>query len=409
MSKKFKFTKRAIDALPPHDATSPSTDAEYSDTEVSGLKCIVSKKGRKSFLFRYTINGNKRSMTLGAFGVIDVDSARKKAQEARRLIANGIDPQDKPVAVKAVLTFKEFFDLHYLPDAKVRKRSWKDDESKMRIHLDPVFGKIPLDAISHMDINQYFTKIPAKGLAPATANRHLALLSCIFNMTVRFNLLVTNPCKGVKKHREDNQKLRYLNADELGRLLAVMDDNNPKTMEKNRVAVDVLKLLLLTGTRREEILHAEWSHVDLQQRTLFLPTTKAGKSRHVLLNDEAHDLLRNIVRDPACGYVFVNPKTHQRYNTPVKAFKRLLERANIEGVNIHTLRHTFASLAVKNGLSLYKVQHLLGHASSVTTQRYAHLDQETMLDATNVVGGVVRQAQQNSHAASAKTGGLNPI
>lgn len=410
MSKKFKFTKRAIDALPPHDATSPSTDAEYSDTEVSGLKCIVSKKGRKSFLFRYTINGNKRSMTLGAFGAIDVDSARKKAQEARRLIANGIDPQDKPVAVKAVLTFNEFFDQYYLPDAKATKLTWDDDESKMRIHLNPVFGKMPLDTITHMDIRQYFTRITGTGLAPATANRHLALLSCIFNIAIRFGFLSINPCVGVKKHKEDNNRQRVLDESELTRLLAVMDDDNVETMEENRVAVNVLKLLLLTGTRREEALHAKWSDIKFADNTWFLPKTKSGKTRYVPLNDEAVNLLKSIKRVPSCEYVFVNPKTNKRYNNPVKAFNRLLQRAGLDGedICIHSLRHTFASLGVANGLSLYTVQHLLGHASSVTTQRYAHLSQKTMLSATNVVSGVVRQAQQNSLAASPQTGGVNP-
>lgn len=393
MSKQFKFTKRAIEALPVHNPNSASTDAEYSDTEVPGLKCCVSKNGRKSFLFRYTFQSRKRSMALGAFGAIDVESARKKAQHARGLIADGIDPQAKPIEANVSLTFKEFFNKHYLPKAKAEKLSWEDDESKMLIHLDPVFGKMPLDTIKYMDIQKYFTSLTGKRLAHATANRHLALLSCFFNLAVRFGFISVNPCVGVKKYKEDNNRQRVLDKSELVRLLAVMDDSNVETMEKNRVAVNVLKLLLLTGTRREEALHAKWSDIKLADKTWLLPKTKSGKPRHVSLNDDAVNLLKSINRVPSCDFVFVNPETNQRYNNPVKTFNRLLQRAGLDGqdICIHSLRHTFASLGVSNGLTLYEVQKLLGHTSIGSTQRYAHLSQETLLNATNVVSAAMRQ------------------
>ena len=91
--------------------------------------------------------------------------------------------------------------------------------------------------------------------------------------------------------------------------------------------------------------------------------------------------------------MFVNPETNQRYNNPVKTFNRLLQRAGLDGqdICIHSLRHTFASLGVSNGLTLYEVQKLLGHTSIGSTQRYAHLSQETLLNATNVVSAAMRQ------------------
>ncbi len=193
----------------------------------------------------------------------------------------------------------------------------------------------------------------------------------------------------IKKLAENNQRERYLSADELQRLLAVMDDVNPETCESNRATVAAIKLLLLTGTRREEALNAKWNDINIQQRTWLLPKTKSGKHRYVQLNAAAIALLNSITPLEGCEYVFVNPRTKTRIHTPVKAFKRLLEKANIEDFRIHDLRHHFASTAVNSGATLYVVQQLLGHASSVTTQRYAHLKNETLLAASEAVASAM--------------------
>ncbi|HNL80123.1 MAG TPA: site-specific integrase, partial [Agitococcus sp.] len=178
--------------------------------------------------------------------------------------------------------------------------------------------------------------------------------------------------------------------DETQRLLAVMDDTNPETCEPNRAAVAAIKLLLLTGTRREEALNAKWEHINFEQRTWLLPKTKNDRIRHVQLNEAAIILLKSIKKIDDCPYVFVNERTKNRLNTPVKAFKRLLAKANIKDFRIHDLRHSFASAAVNSGSSLYIVQHLLGHASIQTTQRYAHLKNETLLAASENVAKAIQ-------------------
>ncbi len=124
MSKQFRFTKRAIDALPPHDPKSASTDTEYSDTDTKGLRCCVNKKGQKSFLLRYSFNGNKRATKLGDYGPLDVEAARKKAMEIHRKVSDGIDPRATPAASPAMPSFLDFWTKDYVPDAKNRKRSF---------------------------------------------------------------------------------------------------------------------------------------------------------------------------------------------------------------------------------------------------------------------------------------------
>jgi integrase len=160
------------------------------------------------------------------------------------------------------------------------------------------------------------------------------------------------------------------------------------------MVVAAIKLLLLTGTRREETLSAKWEDINLETKQWYLPKTKSGKTRFVQLNESACELLRGIEPVEGCPYVFVNHRTQTRISTPVKAFKRLLQKAQITDFRIHDLRHNFASMAVNSGATLYVVQNLLGHASSQTTQRYAHLQNETLLAASESIANLMRTQQQ---------------
>lgn len=385
----FRFSKRAIDALPNSDYK----QTEYTDTELSGLKLIVTAKGKKSFLFRYTAQGVKRAMKIGDYLVMDVATARQKALEMKQLLSQHIDPQAEKDRCSAMPTFYEFCEKTYIPHAKQHKRSYQDDISKLNTHIYERLGSLRLGDITHLKIETYLSQLGKNAqLARATCNRHLALLSVIFNLAITHGLLEKNPCAQIKKLKENNQRERYLSPDELKRLLAVMDDTNPQTCEPNRITVAAIKLLLLTGTRREEALDAKWEDIDLNQKRWFLPHTKSGKSRYVHLNQSACELLGGIAPVEGCPYVFVNPKTKTRISTPVKTFKRLLEKAQISNFRIHDLRHHFASVAVNSGASLYVVQNLLGHASSQTTQRYAHLQNETLLAASEKVAQAMRYA-----------------
>ncbi len=382
VSRMMKLSKKTIDNLP----ASSTKETEYTDSEMSGLKLVINKSGKKYFLFRYTLHGRKRCMKIGDYPVIDIVTAHQRVLDAKRLLSDDIDPQAAKDALSSTPTLKEFCEKHYIPHAKTHKRSYADDISKLEVHIYKSLGHLRLSEITHRDIEQYLSGVrKSANLAPATASRHLALLSVIFNLAIRDELLDKNPCATIKKLKENNQRERFLSPDELQRLLAVMDDVNPETCETNRTTVAAIKLLLLTGTRREEALNAKWQDIDFDNRTWLLPQTKSGKTRYVQLNAAAIDLLKSITPLADCPYIFTNPRTQTRINTPVKAFKRLLHKANIQNFRIHDLRHHFASTAVNSGASLYVVQQLLGHASSQTTQRYAHLKNETLLAASEAV------------------------
>lgn len=390
---KFQFTNRNIAALPAHDPNSSAKAAEYSDLAVVGLKVMVGVNGVKRFAFRYqTLSGRKRYATLGTVGALDVVQARKLALEMRAIVERGGDPLEDRDRIKTMPTFSEFVRQEYLPYAYQTKRSAINDESKFRLHLEPKLGHLRLCDITPRDIQMHHASIK-ESHSPGTANRHLALLSATFRKALEWGRADRNPVAGIKAFKENNQKQRFLSPEEIGRLFVAMET------EKNQVAVAALKLLLLTGTRRQEALSARWEHINLDQGQWWLPQTKNGRGRYVTLSDEVKALLMALPSRESGGWVFPSRIEGKAFHNPRKALDRLLKAAGIEHLRIHDLRHSFASLAVNSGATLYEVQDLLGHSTSQMTQRYAHLADSGRMRVVGKVAEMVRTAVVNSSSA----------
>ena len=389
VTRKFRFTNRSLDALPPCPITSASKATEYSDVEAPGLKALVSKSREIVFYHRYVFGGKKRAMRLGVYPGTTIPDARQRAQENRAKIDVNIDPQETSDRIKGMPTFREHARA-YLKFVEQYKRSANADASKLRLYMNDHFADRRLCEITTRDIQTYHLMI-SKKLSQSTSNRHLALLSMIFNVAIQWDILDRSPCKSVKKFKEDNQSQRFLSIDEIGRLYQAME------AEDNKVAVNALKLLLLTGCRREEILKLKWEDVSIESGTLFLRDSKTG-SRYVQLNAAARELLTGIVRGKG---PFVFPGHHDGENKPInnprKCFTRLLLHANIEGnVRLHDLRHTHASILVNAGASLFVVQKALGHSNPITSQRYSHLSDKTLRDASETVSALISRASKDA-------------
>jgi integrase len=144
-------------------------------------------------------------------------------------------------------------------------------------------------------------------------------------------------------------------------------------------------MLILTGARKSEVLDAKWQDFDLLRRIWRIPTPKAGKARHVPLSDGVISLLGAVPRDKKCDWTFANPNTDKPYVNIFWSWDLARNKADLADVRIHDLRHSTASFLVNAGRTLYEVQHILGHTQVKTTQRYAHLSHDTLLDATNSI------------------------
>lgn len=205
------------------------------------------------------------------------------------------------------------------------------------------------------------------------------------NLAVRWEVpgIKANPMKDVSLFEDLNKKERYLSQDEAQRLYeSVRQSVNPMLQY-------IIPMLILTGARKREVLDAKWVDFDMTRKQWRIPFTKTGRPRHVPLSDGVLQLLASMPHDEGCPWVFANPKTHKPYQSFFASWNTARKQAGLADVRIHDLRHSFASFLVNAGRSLYEVQKILGHTQVKTTQRYAHLSQDTLLEAANQVSKAI--------------------
>lgn len=353
---------------------------DYFDTQTKGLVLEVRISGGKTFYLRYQDERSKtRTIKLADARDVTLSQARTLADKARNQIAMGNDPLKRKQAIRQVPTFSQFIEEQYLPYVKSYKRSWETDVSLLKNHLLPRFSKKYLDEITRDDIVKMHSSRMTEGAKPGSANRLLIMMRYIFNLALRWDVpnLSSNPTKGVPLFEENNKQERYLSNEEAQRLYAVVKNSD------NRMLQYIIPMLILTGARKREVLDAKWTDFDIVNRRWRIPMTKNGKARYVPLSDGAIQILTTVPQLNDCPWVFANPSTRKPFVSIFYAWDTARKQAGLEDVRIHDLRHSFASMLVNSGRTLYEVQQLLGHTQVKTTQRYSHLSQETLLDAAN--------------------------
>jgi integrase len=376
-----------------------------SDLRVRGLQLERMETGRAKWRLRFSApNGRGRiCMTLGDASILSLADARQIAEKLLRDVALGFDPRLEKEQSKKVPTFVQFIEDQYLPYVKSYKRSWATDISLLKNHLLPRFGKRYLDEITRQDIQKMHADRKASGAAPGSANRLLIMMRYIFNLTLKWEVpgIKTNPCKGIPLMEENNQMERYLSVEEAERLYdAVCKSQN--TMLKY-----IVPMLILTGARKREVLDAKWEDFDINRRIWRISISKSGKARHVPISDGAMTVLSSLPKNGNTGYAFANPKTSKPFVSVFVAWNTARKSAGLSDVRMHDLRHSFASLLINSGRTLYEVQHILGHTQVKTTQRYAHLSQDTLLAAANAATLAVGEVMMPMVSASPVEIGLS--
>ncbi len=380
MIRKFHFTQKKIEALPANDRDSKSTDQEYSDT-TPGLKLFVSKNGRKSFHYRYCLNKKKRVIKIGDFDCIPLGEVRDIASKYRGMVNKNIDPLAKRDTAKDTPTLREFSKT-YMEWARFHKRSWKDDDNKLKADILPAFGERRLNEITSKEIQLYLERIKTR-TSGSCSNRHRSLWSKIFSIALLWAVIEgENPRARIPKFPESSGRLRYLDHAEIKGFLSVLDENT------GSVSALLLKFLLFTGLRLGETKRLKWEDFEGDGAIhIRMENAKSKKSRYVQLNSMALDVLADLekFRTSTNPYIFPGLKPGSHITNPKRLFNTMRIKAKLDDVCIHTLRHTFATLSIAAGTDLYVVQSQLGHASYKTTQRYAHISPQRIKTATENV------------------------
>ena len=349
-----------------------------------------------SFVVCYRVRGRKRLVTLGRFPELKPAAAILAAR--KHIPARG-SSRGRRLWSMAILG-KEYLQRH----ARMYKRasSVEGDAQMLEGIILPRIGRLAVADVDRRDIENLQQSVRH---TPIQANRILALLSKMFSLSILWGWRNWNPVHGIPRFLEQKRE-RWLRPEELARLLKVLD-RTEKTSEA-RAGVQAVRLILLTGCRKGELLAARWEDFDLKRRVWTKPahSTKQKRVAHVPLNRPAARLLSSMLKTETAGLRYSDPMPWQSGQPlfPKLNARKLREiwgqirrQAKIADVRIHDLRHTFASILVSAGEPLLAVGKLLGHTQAKTTERYAHLADQVERRTSERFGRVYSAAGQGRH------------
>ncbi len=355
---------------------------EYTvwDTNMAGLGVRVRPSGSRTFIYHRKTDRGVKKMSFGPAALRKVEEVRRACMEA----ATGVGDADAARPGKPPL-FRDFVAGPWRADCyeRCRPSTRKGFRSVLNRHLLPAFGARRLDRITHNMALGWFEA--ASRTAPGAANRALDLLRQIFNHAIACGHIATNPVRGIRPN-PGCKMTRFLAREEIARLHRVLDRYADGSASEAQQA-DIIRLLLLTGCRRNEI--ARLRREEVRDDRLELADSKTGP-RTVLLNEPARQIVERRMRMGNGPWVFPSSRHPSgRPSREPRLWHRVRREAGIEDVRLHDLRHTVASQAALNGVPLPVVSRLLGHSSVRMTLRYAHVGDKEIEAAAERVGQVM--------------------
>jgi integrase len=407
---KIKIGRRALSALPA--VTRPTI---FYDTDLTGFGLKASPTGALSYIVEYRPGAggrgvSKRRMVIGNPKSLTPEEARTQASGILARVRLGQDPgADRSAARKAETVrdlFAAFMDNHVR--AKRKPRTGKLFDGYIKNHIEPALGTRKAPSLTRAEIERVHKAIGRTN--PVTANRVLALIGAAYTYGSRSGHLperMANPGYGIEKFREQVRE-RFLTEAELLRLgdaireaetvgIPWIKQSNSKHAPKpeHRItnigphAAAALRLLIFTGARLREILDLRWDHVDLGRGLLFLPDSKTGK-KTIVLGAAAAAVLQNL---PRVGeFVIAGAEPDKPRADLQRPWALVSKRADLSGLRLHDLRHSFASVGAGSGFGLPVIGKLLGHSNSKTTERYAHLAADPLRRASDAISGSIAKA-----------------
>jgi integrase len=387
-----------------------------------GFGVRVTPTGARSWIFDYRPGGGRRAamrrLTLGKVEALPFAKARRRAEDLFHRTRLGEDPaavrDDKRAAPTLEAVAARFMAEEIRPARKPATARYYDN--LLRIHILPTLGNKRAREIAHSDVAKLHRAIGAGG-KQITANRAIELVSSLYGWAGKAGEVSRdmNPARDVSRFREQ-ARTRYLSDDELARLgaalelgetaglpLPVSSSKHARKPENQRAkispyAAGAIRLLALTGCRLGEVLNLKWSEVDLERGLIHLEDSKTG-ARPVWLNAAALAVLAELENIRVGAYVIAGERPDVPRKDLNRPWRQVLKHAGLEGVSLHTLRHTHASVGVGAGIGLPLVGALLGHKVASTTLRYAHVGNIPARRASETIGAAIAAAMERRPGA----------
>jgi len=399
-----RLTRRTVEA-----AAKAAVRYTVWDSELKGFGLRVEPSGTKTYVVRYRVGGGRRGtlrqFKIGRSNKLTPDEARDQAKGALALVETGKDPQAERVEARKALTVAELCDLYMAEGVATKKASTlKLDGIRIAGHIKPLLGSRKITEVGSGDIERLMNAVGAgrvkaaaaeEGVTTppgsrvrggkAAATKTVKLLRAVYNFAIGRKLCPENPTLGVKTFA-DVKRERFLSPAELGKLGDALTAAEAEGAHPHHVTI--IRLLALTGARKNEIAQLRWSEVDAGRGLLQLADSKTGR-KVVRLGAAALELLNKITRAKS-PYVFPDPRDA---SLPIRnldwAWVGIRKRAGMVDLRIHDLRHSFASIGVAGGSGLFLIGKLLGHTHVATTARYAHLHDDPLAAAADKISGEV--------------------
>ena len=369
------LSKRVVDRLSVN-----GKDAVFWDRDLAGFGVRVYPSGKKVFVVQTRAFGRSKRVTLGTHGDITAEIARRDATEVIARIKKGqpavqAEPEPAPdptVADLAERYQREYVEMHCKPATVSHYRLM------LRKHIVPALGERLVVDVEHKDILAFHNKLHRM---PTVANRAADILVKMFNLADAWGWRPsgTNPCRGVSRFKVEKHE-RFLTREELYRLGQALRAAPAERLASTHAAA-AIRLLMLTGCRRNEILGLCWDDLNFETGEMRLRDSKTG-ARMVPLPPRAAEVFASLSRTPGNPWVFPGRKKGTRLVNLNDSWDRVRKRAQLDGVRLHDLRHTYASRALALGESLPMIGDLLGHRKVNTTARYAHLARDSVRDSS---------------------------
>jgi integrase len=393
------LTKRTIDA-----AKAQTRDQFLWDGAEHGLGLKVTPAGSKIFILQKTVQGRLKRITLGAYGDLTLEAARKRAGRLNGEIANGRDPvadaraqrAERERVERSEKTVSDLWDRYWLEivssenrpsTAAEKRRMWKS-------RIEPAIGSLKLKDVTDQDVGAIVrgpVKLddegrPVRGRGAAgnlyRLLHHLFAKALVWGMRPRE---LGNPLENLAEPKVPRRE-RLLKSGEVGALLTAIQDarvkkpeqeSKPKKLEHETVLA-AIEALILTGARTAEVLNLRWDDVRKEELELHLRDTKTGFSRRPI-SPEAMAVIERVTRLPGCPFVFRSPRYPDlpvEYTAVRLAFKRMADAAGVTRCTLHTVRHWFSTATAKRVGNPRVGMSLTGHKSHAAYMGYVHNEED---------------------------------